>query len=163
MKHLSVRNMSCAAAASGMQVGIKLCKSRRKEDMMLGKAICNELVADWREAEAERLHREELAAAKLQQRLALEEAGRSRRLRERKKVSHTSCFMVYPAYVVHPFGLSSIAVATCAIESNLQWLHALNGLLHCFSAVDLTRNVSSPAACTHKCPAVPCSDIAWSS
>jgi hypothetical protein len=97
MKHLSVRNMSGAAAASGMQVGIKLCKSRRKEDTMLGKAICNELVADWREAEAERLHREELAAAKLQQRLALEEAGRSRRLRERKKVSHTSCFKVYPA------------------------------------------------------------------
>lgn len=73
------------------QVGMKLCKTKKKADVLLGKALCNELVAEWREAEAERRRREELKAAKLQQQLALEEAGRSRCLRDRKKVLEVSC------------------------------------------------------------------------
>lgn len=66
-------------------VGVQLRKSRRRDDVALGEALTDELVADFREREAERVAAEAAEAARLQAEVELEEAGRSRKLRERKK------------------------------------------------------------------------------
>lgn len=69
-----------------LQVGKKLARSKRKADISLGAAIAEELVAPWREAEADRKRAEEAASAREAQRAALVEAGRNRSMRERRKV-----------------------------------------------------------------------------
>lgn len=77
-----------------MQVGLKLMKSRRKDDVTLGKAFVEELVADVREVERERAEKEARDAQKAAEIEALREAGRSRSMRQRKPVC--TCPLVLP-------------------------------------------------------------------
>ena len=67
-------------------MGRKLMKSRRKDDVTLGKALVEELVAEAREREAEEAAARAAADHRAAQREAALEAGRSRSMRQRKPV-----------------------------------------------------------------------------
>ena len=76
-------------------MGQQLRKSRRRDDVVLGEALTDELVADYRERAAERAAAEAAEAARVQAELELEEAGRTRKLRERKKARACHCCFWY--------------------------------------------------------------------
>ena len=69
-------------------------KSRRKDDVTLGTALVNELVAEVRERIKEEAQKQALADQRAAEREALIEAGRSRSMRQRKKVRELSASCV---------------------------------------------------------------------
>jgi hypothetical protein len=95
--------MALSPPTLAAQVGVRLLKSKKKDNITLGKALCEELVEVWRAAEQERKQLEEAANLMAARREAALEAGRSRSLRQRK-----------PVRLTHLFVLSHSARSCCA-------------------------------------------------